>query len=116
MDNLEDRMQAVLNDPETMAKIMSMAQSLGVTSPESAKNPETSGQFPDIDMGMLRKLSGLATQGNIDPQQKNLLQALNPYLSRQRIQKLENAMRAAKMASFAATALGGIGPKLSTGR
>ncbi len=116
MDNLEDRMQAVLNDPETMAKIMSMAQSLGGTSPESAKNPETPGQFPDIDMGMLRKLSGLATQGNIDPQQKNLLQALNPYLSRQRIQKLENAMRAAKMASFAATALGGIGPKLSPGR
>lgn len=116
MDNMEDKIASVLNNPEMMEKIMAMAQSLGGSAADSPKESERPGQFPEIDLGMLQKLSGLASQGNIDAQQKNLLQALNPYLSRQRIQKLENAMRAAKMARFAATALGSSGLKLSTGR
>jgi len=47
----------------------------------------------------------MSRQGSIDKNQQALLRALSPYLSRQRIKKLENAMRAAKMAGFAASAL-----------
>jgi hypothetical protein len=55
---------------------------------------------------MLKQLSGMSKMGNIDPQQSALLKALRPYLSNQRINKLEKAMRAAKMAQFATLALG----------
>ena len=116
MDNMEDKITSVLNNPEMMEKIMSMAQSLGGNGQESPQESENGSSFPEIDLGMLQKLSGFASQGNIDSQEKCLLQALNPYLSHRRLQKLENAMRAAKMARFAAAALGNTGLKLSTGR
>lgn len=97
---MEEQLQKILNDPDTMQKLMSMAQSLG-----GSEAAEGAAPFPNMDPGMLGKISGLAAQGSIDPQQRALLQALAPYLSQRRISKLENAMRAAKMASFAAAAL-----------
>jgi len=117
MDSMEEKLGSILNDPETMQKIMSMAQALGGADPQQdGTAPQNQAPFPDIDLNMLQRFSGLARQGSIDKQQQNLLQALNPYLSRQRIQKLENAMRAAAMAKFAAAAFGGQGMKLPTGR
>ena len=118
MDNMEEKIGSILNDPETMQRIMSMAQALGSSAKQqdAPAEPASAPSFPEIDINMLQKFSGLAKQGNIDKQQQNLLQALNPYLSRQRIQKLENAMRAARMARIAAGALSGQGLKLPTGR
>lgn len=123
MDNMEDKIGSILNNPEMMQKIMAMAQSLGSAAPQNEKqeappkdDPPPQQNFPDIDLGMLQKVSGLAKQGNIDKEQQALLRALNPYLSRQRLRKLENAMRAAKMARFAATALNRQGSKLSSTR
>ena len=116
MDNMEDKIENILNNPEMMQKIMAMAQSLGGSSQEPASGQTPQNPLSDIDFGMLQKISGLAQQGSIDKQQQNLLQALNPYLSRQRIQKLENAMRAAKMAQIALSALGSQGFKIPSGR
>ena len=61
--------------------------------------------FPNIDLSMVQKLSGLAGQSNIDANQRTLLKALTPYLKRDRISKLERAMRAAKMANMASAFL-----------
>lgn len=116
MDSMEDKIGAVLNDPEMMQKIMTMAQALGGDSQDSTQEQTGQTPFPELDPALLQRFSGLARQSNIDKQQQNLLQALNPYLSRQRIQKLENAMRAARMARIAAGALSGQGLKLPTGR
>jgi hypothetical protein len=55
---------------------------------------------------MIQKLSGLAGQSSIDKDQKTLLKALTPYLNRERILKLEKAMRAAKMARLASGLIG----------
>ena len=41
----------------------------------------------------------------MDQEQQALLQALSPYLSHTRVEKLERAMRAAKMAGLASTLL-----------
>ena len=49
-------------------------------------------------------------------QQQALLRALHPYLRHQPIQKLENAMRAAKMAKIAASVLGTQGIHLPISR
>lgn len=107
MENLEQQLGAVLSNPEMMQQIMAMAQALGTSNPEPQEAPPPPPPIPDIDIGMLKRLSGLAGQGSIDQDQQALLKALGPYLTSRRIHKLENAMRAAKMARIAATALGG---------
>ena len=52
----------------------------------------------------------------IDQNQQNLLSALSPYMSRDKVSKLENAMRAAKLARLASGFLGSGGLQLFTGR
>lgn len=110
MDSAEDQIGAILNDPEKMQKIMALAQSFQSSQPASAPEPPKGSAagsgIPEIDPGMLKKLSGFASHSGIDKNQRNLLNALSPYLSRQRIQKLERAMRAAKLAGIATTFLG----------
>lgn len=108
MDDMQNKLGAIMNDPEMMQKIMTMAQSLNQPS-----QPDTPAAAPmDIDISMLQKLSGLAGKSRIDPKEQNLLHALGPYLSRQRLSKLERAMRAAKMAGMATALL----PQLNQGR
>ena len=112
MDDLESKLSAIMGNPEMMEKIMALANSMGnAESTQKADTPPPT-SVPQIDLSMLQKLSGMAGQNNIDSNQKNLLNALGPYLSRQRLGKLERAMRAAKMAGLATTIL----PNLGLGR
>jgi hypothetical protein len=112
MDGLEDKLNAVLSNPQMMQQLMAMAQSLGGSAqpspppaPQPAPQPSPP-QMPGIDLEMLKKFSGIAQQGSIDQNQQGLLHALSPYLSQDRIGRLEKAMRAAKMAKFASALLG----------
>ena len=107
MENMESKINAILSDPDTMQKIMAMAQTLNQSQPSPEPQSPAPSPMPDIDFSMVQRLSGLVGQSNIDKNQKTLLSALGPYLSRDRIQKLEKAMRAAKMASMASLVLGG---------
>ena len=102
MSEMEDKLNAVLNDPKMMQQIMSMAQSLGAQQPRKEEAPAA----PEIDLSMIQKLSGFAGQSSIDKDQRTLLKALGPYLTRDRIVKLEKAMRAAKMARLASSLIG----------
>lgn len=110
MEDMQAQMSAILGDPEMMQKIMAMAQSLGSSSPPVKEEPQqhhpAAPEFPNIDPGLLQKLSGFSGQSSIDNHQKTLLHALGPYLKQDRIQKLEKAMRAAKMARFASSIIG----------
>lgn len=109
MDNFEEKLSSVMNDPAMMQKIMSLAQSLGQSQTAPAPEPpqkQESAPFPDIDISMIQKLSGFAQKSGIDKNQQSLLHALAPYISSRRVAKLERAMRAAKMAGFATTLLG----------
>ena len=115
MDDLESKIGSILENPETMQKIMALAQSLNTGQGKDQKQPPSKQQneapinvFPDLDLSMIQKLSGIAKQSGIDKNEQSLLTALRPYLSRERINKLEKAMRAAKMARMA-TAIFGTG-------
>lgn len=116
MEDIQAQMGSILNNPEMMQKIMSMAQAMGQASPEKSEPVSGGFSLPNIDIGMLQKLTGFAQQSGIDGNQKNLLRALGPYLSRDRIEKLEKAMRAAKMARMASSVLGQAGLLTGTGR
>lgn len=114
MDRMEDKLGAILNNPQLMGQIMSMAQSLGQSTPEAPQAPAQ--EQPNFDPALLAKLGSLAGQGQVDGNQKALLTALHPYLSRRKVEKLEKAMRAAKMARMASSFLGQGGLSLLTGR
>ena len=112
MDEMEQKLGAVLGNPELMQKIMAMAQSLG----QPAQQPTGPSSSPEMDIAMLQRLSGLARQSGIDSQQRALLTALRPYLSSERVSKLEKAMRAAKLARIASSVLGSGAIQLPSGR
>lgn len=104
MSELEDKISQVLSDPNLMQQIMAMASAMGAQSPpEPAQSPAEESSLPSIDLGMLQRL---AAGTGVDANQKALLKALGPYISRDRTAKLEKAMRAAKIASMATALLG----------
>ncbi len=106
MEDMESKLGAILSNPQMMQQIMSIAQNFQ-SEPEPA--PVHTDSVPEIDLGMVQKLTSLIGKTGIDSHQKALLHALNPYLNTGRIQKLEKAMRAAKLASMASVLFGNLG-------
>jgi hypothetical protein len=120
MEGLEEKLNAVLSNPQMMQQLMSMAQSLGQSPPaqpeEAEPEPPRTMTSPPMDPQFMQRIFGIAKQTGIDRNQQNLLKALGPYLSKDRIIKLERAMRAAKIASIAASFLRSSGISLYSGR
>lgn len=112
MDDLENKLGQILSNPQMMQQIMGLAQSLGQASGNTGSNDPPS--VPDISA--MQAISGVLSQSNVDAQQQNLLRALTPYLNQERIQKLERAMRAAKLAKMASAFLENGSIQLLTGR
>ena len=115
MEGMEDKLGAILNNPQLMQQIMAMAGSLSSPQPEEKKTEPTP-VIPDFDPVMIQKLMNIAGQMGVDSNQRTLLAALTPYLSNGRIQRLEKAMRAAKLASLASSALNSGALSFLTGR
>ena len=104
MDDMESKLGAILGNPALMQQIMAMAQNLGQAAPTpEAPPPENP---PDVDFTAIQKLAGLTSGSKLSPDQKALLRALRPYLSHGRIDRLERAMQAAKLAGTATALLG----------
>lgn len=112
MDDLENKLGQILSNPQMMQQIMGLAQSLGQASGNTGSNDPPS--VPDLSA--MQAISGVLSQSNVDAQQQNLLRALTPYLNQERIQKLERAMRAAKLAKMASAFLENGSIQLLTGR
>lgn len=119
MEGMEEKIGAILSNPDMMKTIMNMAQSLGQNpaqhepsqtqkpqNPQQKSPPQQKSQ-PSIgknELEMISKISSLSQQTGLDRQEQTLLKALNPYLTKDRLDKLEKAMHAAKMAKFASIA------------
>ena len=115
MSEFEEKLNALLADPDRMAQIMQMAQSLsGAAVPSPPVPPkthmETSSAPPD-EMDILSSLTG-----GVDPQlltrlfplirelgsdsgsnAKALLYALRPYLKQERQDRVDRALQLAKL-------------------
>ncbi len=117
MDEMEEKLGTILNNPQMMQQIMSMAQSMGMQSSGKQDSPaRQESAFPDIDIATIQKISGLAQKSSIDKREQALLRALGAYLSKDRIGKLEKAMRAAKIAKVASSVLNQRGMLSHSGR
>jgi len=111
MSELEEKLGSILSNPQMMQQIMGLANSLSAQQPPQPEQHQPEKQAESS----LPDLSGLL-RGGIDANQSNLLCALEPYLSRDRITRLERAMHAARMASTASRFLNAGGLNLLTGR
>ena len=106
MEDFENKLGQILANPEMMGKVMAMAQSFQNQAPPAEPQAPEEPIMPDIDLAAVQKLTGLLGKAGVDAHQKALLAALGPYLSHQRIRKLEKAMRTAKLAGAATSFLG----------
>ena len=111
MGELEDKINAVLSDPQQMAEISRLAQSLMGTGqpepqPEAAAPAGASTRSPLLpDLGSLLGSLGGGSQAAPGTDNQALLAAMLPYLSPHRQEKLRAAMRLGKMAKLAGFAL-----------
>jgi purine-nucleoside phosphorylase len=115
MEGMEEKLNSILGDPEMMGRIMDMARSLGGTKEQQSTQVQAV-TSPVLDPAMLQTIASIAGKAGIDNHQQALLTALTPYLSHERIAKLEKAMRAAKLAGMAQSFLGSGALSLLTGR
>ena len=123
MSEMEEKLGAILSNPQMMQQIMSMAQAMSPPPepqgrPEQPPEPAPPASAPPAlpDFSVMQKLAGMTRQSGIDKNQQALLRALSPSISRERSAKLEKAMRAAKMARLASAFLNAGGLDMLTGR
>ena len=129
MAELDEKLAAMMADPNIMAQVAAMAKSLGMappgpgeTPPEGPpkppegpdgpkpppKGPEKS-PAPPPSPDVLQRLAAMAGQSALDENRRRLLYALRPYVRPERLARLENAMRTAQLAGAATAMLEGGG-------
>ena len=118
MSELEEKLNALMSNPQLMQQIAAMAQSMGSGQQPQEPQPEpaNSQSMPMLDPGLLQMIAKAAGQSGADGNQTALLQALSPYVSSSRLQKLDRAMRAARLAGTASLFLNNGGLQLLSGR
>lgn len=115
MDGLEEQLQKIMNDPDSMAQILSLAQSFGLQPPEqaSAAPPSAPSAAPTSpppslmpDEGFAKAIFGMMQQAQqSDGKQEALLRALKPFLRPERRGSIDRALQIAKISHLAGFAL-----------
>lgn len=116
MSEFEDKINAILGNPAEMEKITKLAaQIMGVSengaassSPEATQEPPP--EAPGLDLGgidpeLFGKIGRLLSQTGGGSDKTALLRAMGPYLSQDRRERMEKAMRFAKIAKLAGAAI-----------
>ena len=98
MDDLSEKLGSILSDPEAMKEVAQLASQLGVDAPGLHKEPAPQKQPVSADalsmMGGLMPLMGTLRQ---EDDTTRLLDAIRPFLSEERRQKLDKAKKMLKM-------------------
>jgi hypothetical protein len=125
-----DKLSQILNNPDAMSQIFSMAQSLGLNTPSSPEQSEPqpappppamgedfahalptmgegfAGAMPMMDEGFVKAIMQLMQQSQkSDGKQETLLTALKPYLKPARREKIDRAVRLARISQLAGSTL-----------
>lgn len=110
--DLGARLQSVLSDPDQMAKLGEMAKGLmgqlGQNPPpaEQQSNDAQPQEIPAADTRLLSALGrALAGGGENNSRSTALLMAMRPYMKPEKQEKLDRAMKIARMAHIAGTVM-----------
>lgn len=139
MSEFEEKLNAILSNPDAMAQVASLAQSLGSGSASGSGSEDTSGDrdngekpsaeketarsssLPDmeglssllgqIDPAMIRRFLPLMGELNSpeNTQRQQLLYALRPYLKESRRDKVDQALQVARVLHLGKKFLGTLG-------
>jgi hypothetical protein len=106
MAEFEDKLQSILSNPELMGQIMSMAGAMNQQSapPPPPPKPQPSAGLP-FDPGAMAGMMNMLKATQLDPKQRNLIQALRGFVPEDRLVRLEKAMQASLIAKFASAAM-----------
>ncbi len=131
MGDFEEKLNAILSNPDAMAQVAALAQSLGgdspaagdagqpAQSPADASPPEgtapeggtLSALLGQIDPAVMTRLLPLLGELNRpqDSQRRQFLYALRPYLKESRRDKVDRALQIARMLHLGKRFLGTLG-------
>ena len=107
MAEFEDKLNAVLSNPELMGQILSMAGSLNQQPSAPPPPPPPSANFGSMpfDPGAMAAMMQMLKATQLEPRQRNLVQALRGFVPEDRLVRLEKAMQASLIAKFASAAM-----------
>lgn len=116
MDDIASKITELLNDPEGMQKISSMANTLmqsnndntnnisdiisAATTKQNEDNSADNFSIDPMQMGNIMKMMSLIKQQNTDDDNTRLLLALKPHLSDERKKKVDKALSLLKIAKL----------------
>ena len=130
MSDFEEKLNAILSNPDAMAQVASLAQTLGAPpqqgppaqeaqAPQGAPSGETEAPGPgdlssllgQADPALISRLLPLMRElnGPQDSQRRQFLYALRPYLKESRRDKVDRALQIAKMLHLGKRFLGTLG-------
>ena len=102
MDNMNDMLNSVLGDPESLRQIQELADMLKDETENSSRNNNTdasseSASSDGFDPAMLMSIMGAVSAAGGDDKNRSLILALKPYLSSERQARADKAVKFLKM-------------------
>ncbi len=102
MDNMNDMLNSVLGDPESLRQIQELADMLKDETGDSSqdKNADTASENDSsdgFDPAMLMSIMGAVSAAGGDDKNRSLILALKPYLSSERQARADKAVKFLKM-------------------
>lgn len=124
MAEFEEKLDAILNDPQAMGQIMALAQSLGGTgdrqaAPLPSRDPSQEADYEPVDgpspagLNLNPRLvevgmKALSAYQDTDNKKAALLQALRPFVKEERAGKLDKAVEITRISKAIRAVLDGL--------
>lgn len=105
MAEFEEKLQSILGNPELMGQIMTMAGAMNQQQqPPPPPPPQPQAGLP-FDPGAMAGMMQMLKATQLEPRQRQLIQALRGFVPDDRLVRLEKAMQASLIAKFASAAM-----------
>ena len=111
MAEFDDKLSAILSNPDIMGQIMSMASAMGQSAPAPQPTPQRQSAPMQTDFGLpfdpsaMAGMMDLLKRTQIGERERNLIRALRGFVPDDRLTRLEKAMQASRIARYASSAM-----------
>ncbi len=122
MPDLQEMLRDITANTQAMQQLMSLAQTFGGGGPKPLQSPGSPPPSPALapqqnPMQLMQNLIQLSNQaGSLNQQQLALIQAIKPFLTPERAEKLERAIQVANLSQMASASLRQMGSQTPESR